>query len=331
MRQSLFILTSAILMFLAFWRLLDLAIPEAALPFAIGITAIIMGGLLSGRYVSRYWLKLAPRSLKALITALSLLVVIGAMGVGALVNRMIDDTEFFHFLMTIMLLFFTAGCLGAVISLIRHGISTRLQEAHTAMTQSKSELQLLQSQLSPHFLFNTLNNLYGLSLTQDPKVPKLLLKLSELLRYSVYDTKELYVPLKQEIDYILNYLEFEKIRLDERLTLKSNLNTIEDEKWQIAPMMLIVFVENAFKHAKNAKGGKIVIEMNLALTPKKLHFLIRNSRDQSSAVEQSREKRAGFGLDSIKKRLELLYKHQHDLRIASSDDSFEVNLILTRS
>jgi LytS/YehU family sensor histidine kinase len=137
-------------------------------------------------------------------------------------------------------------CIGLLVKFIRITMSYQLQQARVSAEHSRSELNLLQSQLSPHFLFNTLNNLYGISLTQPDKMPTLLLKLSELLRYSVYEVKELFVPLKDEIAYINNYIEFEKIRIGDRLELKTVIEDVTDHEATIAPMLLIVFIENGF-------------------------------------------------------------------------------------
>src|SRR6185312_12112420 len=106
---------------------------------------------------------------------------------------------------------------GIIIKLLRISVRHQLTEAKAAASQSEDELRFLQNQLSPHFLFNTLNNMYGISLIQHEKIPGLLLKLSDLLRYSVYDAKELFVPLKNELAYIKDYIDFEKIRIGDKL------------------------------------------------------------------------------------------------------------------
>ncbi len=115
-------------------------------------------------------------------------------------------------------LFLLSLATGMFIKLVRERVNQQLHEAQVSAINSQSELQLLQAQLSPHFLFNTLNNMYGISISQHEKIPALLLKLSELLRYSVYESKERYVPLKEEFSYIHNYIEFEKLRLADRLS-----------------------------------------------------------------------------------------------------------------
>ncbi|WP_315822349.1 histidine kinase [Paraflavitalea speifideaquila] len=124
---------------------------------------------------------------------------------------------------------------GIMIKTVRTTIKSQLQDARADAAQSQSELKLLQSQLSPHFLFNTLNNIYGISLSRHENVPPLLLKLSDLLRYSVYDAREQFVPLQSEMAYIHNYIDFEKIRIGEKLKLTTEFDYHIDPKIQIAP------------------------------------------------------------------------------------------------
>ncbi|MDJ1472808.1 sensor histidine kinase [Xanthocytophaga flava] len=232
-------------LFTCFYWLFRLAIPGAAFEFATSITAIIMSGLLSGRYVARLGYNTSPHTSNLVLVVLIGLVIIGLMGMGWLISKMIGNTQFHHFFFTILLLFLVNGLVAAIISLVRNRIKTTLRLTQTALAQSKTELQLLQSQMSPHFLFNTLNNLYGLSLSEHYKVPELLLKLSDLLRYSVYEAKEIFVPLQDEVNYLKNYIEFEKIRLGDRLSLTLQLQEVNDKSVHIAPLLWIVFVENA--------------------------------------------------------------------------------------
>ncbi|HTE24240.1 sensor histidine kinase [Flavitalea sp.] len=213
---------------------------------------------------------------------------------------------------------------GAIIHAIRSTIENNLQEARVTATQSRSELSMLQSQLSPHFLFNTLNNLYGISITQHEKIPALLLKLSELLRYSVYETKDIFVPLQNEITYLGNYIEFEKLRMGERLNLKTAIEELKDDSIMIAPMMLIVFVENAFKHGKDNADEKVYIDMELRTWGKLILFSIRNSGNTSGY--NGNDKNSGLGLQNVKKRLELLYPGAHDLHIEAAEHEFKVML-----
>jgi LytS/YehU family sensor histidine kinase len=230
-----------------------------------------------------------------------------------------------------MLLFWLPAILlsigtGMLLKLVRLNISA-LDEAQLNVATRESELRLLQSQLSPHFLFNTLNNLYGISMTRHEQVPGLLLKLSELLRYGVYDAKSAFVPLKEEIAYIQNYIDFEKIRLGERLQLKVSLETDGVDHWHIAPMLLIVFVENAFKHARNSTDDHIYIDMSLKTWANSILFSLRNSFQVNSGSE-IRTKHSGLGLENAQRRLELLYPDAYDLDVQTADGFYHVMLQL---
>ncbi|SKC09461.1 sensor histidine kinase [Dyadobacter psychrophilus] len=218
--------------------------------------------------------------------------------------------------------------LGMLIKLARSVTQNQLKEARAAAEHNKSELHLLQSQLSPHFLFNTLNNLYGLSLTQHERIPPLLLKLSDLLRYSVYEANEVFVPLKDELIYIHNYIEFEKIRIGDRLILTTNFEEITSPDLKIAPMLLIVFIENAFKHSKNTADEKIYISIELKTWENLILFSIKNSHDKREKEISVVEKHSGFGLASVNKRLELLYPNEHELTIKNEETVYQVVLRL---
>lgn len=225
--------------------------------------------------------------------------------------------------------FLTIGlCAGALIKLFRMRTRKELEAAKTQAAQSQSELHLLQSQLSPHFLFNTLNNMYGLSITQHEKIPSLILKLSDLLRYSVYEANETYVPLKDELAYIHNYIDFEQLRIGDRLELKTDIESLTSTDIRIAPMLLIVFIENAFKHSKNTSEPVVFIEIRLKVWGNSILFYLKNSHSRSAVNEQTVEKHSGFGLANVKKRLQLLYPNQHDLAIENEENHYTVNLRL---
>lgn len=218
--------------------------------------------------------------------------------------------------------------LGALINLYRISVNSRVQEATTSAAHSKNELHLLQSQLSPHFLFNTLNNLYGLSITQHEKLPPLLLQLSELLRYSVYDAKELFVPLKNEIGYINNYIEFERLRNGNRLLLATAFEAIPCENSKIAPMLLITFIENAFKHSRNTVDEKISIDIQLKTWNDRILFSVKNSYNPASVDQSGMNKHSGVGLVNVEKRLALLYPGEHDLAVKEVNGFYTVMLQL---
>ncbi len=210
---------------------------------------------------------------------------------------------------------------GAAIKMARDSFARRQQE-------KEAELKLLKSQLNPHFLFNTLNNLYGLSVLKSDKLPNLMLKLSDLLRYSLYDTKEMYVPLEKEVQYLENYVSLEKIRLEDQTEISFNKKGDFSSK-KIAPMLLIVFVENAFKHLGILKNRKSNVLVDLIIEDEKLTFKCINSIDETKVQEQNLEKgKSGIGLQNAKKRLHLLYPNKHELSIKKENKNHIVQLIL---
>jgi sensor histidine kinase YesM len=213
--------------------------------------------------------------------------------------------DIIDFSVTTLPFFIIAFIMGIIIKLTRTSIKKQLHDAELRAEQKQSELNLLQSQLSPHFLFNTLNNLYGIAITQHERMPPLLLKLSDLLRYSVYETKKPFVTLQEELEYIDNYISFEKLRLSDRLVLHSDLNT-ENGNVKIAPMVLIVFIENAFKHAQNTLDEKIYVNIMLKITDDQILFYVENSHNETKKYNTLHHT-SGLGLANTKKRLNLLY------------------------
>lgn len=293
------------------------------------ITIYTLSGVYVGRYVSQIWInkyRVIPRGIFMAFIVLMLACMITVFIVAGL---MVTGSKHFLAILVVGLsLLILSISTGIVIKLVRATIRNQLQDARATAEQSQSELKLLQSQLSPHFLFNTLNNIYGISLSRHEKVPPLLLKLSDLLRYSVYDAREQFVPLVNELEYMHNYIDFEKIRIGEKLKLVTDLEYHIDPKIRIAPLLLIVFIENAFKHAKNTTEQEIFIEIKLKIWGKRILFAVKNSsngvRDEKSILSNN----SGFGLDNVTKRLELLYPREYDLQITDEDGFYDVTLQL---
>jgi len=289
-------------------------------------TVFFFIGLFTGRYITQLWsarLKVLP---KELCLGLFILIVVCIGWLFFHADFPVKGRIAINLLLSWLPFMLISLSLGALIKII-HAISeNQLRDARTMAAHSKSELHLLQSQLSPHFLFNTLNNMYGLSITDHQKIPALLLKLSELLRYSVYDATEIYVPLKDEITYINNYIDFEKIRIGDRLVLTSEIEEVIISEIKIAPMLLIVFIENAFKHAKNTVDEKIYIDIKLKTWGNSILFSVKNSYSKEENEKSNINKSSGFGLDNVSKRLNLLYEREHELNI-KKDNSF-YNVIL---
>lgn len=194
-------------------------------------------------------------------------------------------------------------------------------------TQKENELRHLKAQLNPHFLFNTLNNLYGLSVAESKQLPGLMLKLSDLLRYSLYDTNAHYVALQKEIDYIANYIELERIRLSGDAAITFEIRG-EAEGRYIAPLLMIVLVENAFKHFSAAKDGKAFIRIELSIKEGKLQLDVANSIDPGFLPAQSSGRGGGLGLENVRQRLDLLYPGQYHLTINKDRDLFATRLVI---
>lgn len=294
---------------------------------SVAITAFFIIGVFTGRYIAQAWSKNKP--VNAALPAVLVVLII------ALVAWLFIHADFplqgrvaINLLLSWLPFAITSVAMGMLIKLVHNNTQRQLLEARSSAANSQSELQLLQSQLSPHFLFNTLNNLYGLSITQHEKIPALLLRLSDLLRYTVYDAKELFVTLKDELNYINNYIEFEKIRMGDRLELTTSIEPITNTDIKIAPMLLIVFIENAFKHSKNTNDEKVYINIDLKTWGNYILFSIKNSHGGIKDEINILDKNSGLGLANVTKRLELLYPNQYALELDNKDGFYSVLLQL---
>lgn len=195
------------------------------------------------------------------------------------------------------------------------------QETHQ-ITQEKvtAELQLLKAQIHPHFLFNTLNNIYFFTLTASSKAPEILLKLSDILGYILNECSSALVPLSKELKMIEDYIALEKIRYDDRLKMEYTINGIHSNK-MIAPLLLIPLVENSFKHGASKMLEQPWVRLNITIKEQYLYLLLSNSRPTELTLQQQNRH---IGLNNVKKRLELLYPAAHELNIAEGKHSFEV-------
>jgi len=192
--------------------------------------------------------------------------------------------------------------------------------------QSETELKFLRTQISPHFFFNTLNNIYSLAIEKSEKTPKIILKLSELMRYLLYETRTKRQRLDQEIICIQNYLELESIRYGKLLEIDMKISgDIMNKK--IAPILLLSFVENAFKHGANKNIGNIKIDLDFKIIDNFLYFTISNPVPKLVKQKQIIEHPGGIGLNNVKKRLALGYsKDEYELNIENNNKVFTVNL-----
>lgn len=186
-----------------------------------------------------------------------------------------------------------------------------------AKEKKATELNLLKQQINPHFFFNTLNNLYAMSLTQDEDTSETILKLSELMRYVIYQGQQEQVTLKAEIKYLQDYLDLQQIRLHQKAKIRFQIDVEQDELW-IAPLLFIIPVENAFKHEIELAEETSFLEIDLKKDPEWLSFSCRNSRVATTSSENS----MGIGLQNLKRRLELLYPQKHELIIRTTNTDY---------
>ena len=188
--------------------------------------------------------------------------------------------------------------------------------------QSKVELMHLKSQVSPHFFFNMLNNLYGLVSKDVIKAQELILKLSNMMRYSIYESENETVTLKEEVDYLKNYIELHKMRYHKNIDINFNCNI--DEGKRVAPLLFIILLENAFKHGVENLRDDATITINLASSERNIKFMIENNFDSSENLK----KKPGIGLKNLKRRLELTYPNKHNLLFSNTENTFNAQLIL---
>jgi LytS/YehU family sensor histidine kinase len=188
----------------------------------------------------------------------------------------------------------------------------------------ESELQFLKSQINPHFLFNNLNNLYAYAMENSAKTPSIILELSSVLRYMLYDCKENKVALSKEIQHLENFVKLNELQIENRGIISFN-NTISNTNFTIAPLILMVFIENAFKHAMASQTDKIQIKIDLKMKENKLYFSCENSFLE---MKNNDSLHKGIGLQNVKKRLELLYPEKYDLQIDTKNGIYVVHLNL---
>ena len=187
----------------------------------------------------------------------------------------------------------------------------------------EAELKLLKSQIHPHFLFNTLNNLYSLSLVKSDKTPDLIIRLADMLSYIIYDCNSDRVQLTKEVDFLNSFIELQKVRYDScdiQFSISGELNNT-----QIAPMILHTFIDNSFKHGPDKDSGSPWIRISLVMNDGLLFFTVINSIVND---ENNDNKTSGIGISNAKKRLELIYPEKHEIVINHSGNMYSVFLKL---
>lgn len=224
--------------------------------------------------------------------------------------------------------YFPTTYLYAFIMLCVRAIKDRFDEKHRIELLEKekatNELKFLRAQIQPHFLFNTLNNLYALTLAKSDLAPQVVLKLSELLDFILYESGEPTIPIAKEIELIQGYIELESLRYGTDLKLTFHHET-DDKNTPIAPLILLPLIENAFKHGSKGKSGEYMVHIKLAVVNNVLDFSVFNTKPIVLIAEKSSDK-SGIGTSNLNRQLELNYPDSHALDVTESQEDYLVSL-----
>ncbi len=212
----------------------------------------------------------------------------------------------------------------AVILLAHDAHQKQQQLLKLSEQKRKAELDALKNQLNPHFIFNTLNNLYALTLKKSDQAPEVIEKLSDILDYMLYRCGEKYVSLHNEIVVLNNYIALERLRYGQRLSLHFEHDVPSDVR--VAPLLLLSLLENACKHSTSQELNKAHIRMDLSVQNGWISFSIHNSKP--SVVNEAASEQASIGLENMRKQLNLLYPQSHRLKINNTEQAYEVQLEL---
>ena len=199
----------------------------------------------------------------------------------------------------------------------------KLAAQQLRIEKQEAELSYLKSQTNPHFLFNTLNNIYALSREKSDRAPESILRLSKILRYMLYEAGGEYIAIEQEIKIISDYIELEKLRYDESLRINFNHN-IEDMRQALPPLLLIPLVENAFKHGVSETRNQPFVDIHISVNNRQLKYTVRNSTEQAAETDSVKE---NIGLSNLRRQLELLYT-DYKLSVQQSETVFTASLTI---
>jgi len=199
-----------------------------------------------------------------------------------------------------------------------------LKYAQVEREKLEAELNALKSQLNPHFLFNCLNNIYSLALTRSPQTPEIILKLSDMMRYVLYESRENFIPVKKEIEFLTNFIELQKIRLNDKIDIRCDIEgEIPDKK--IIPLIFEPFIDNAFKHGLRNPAPLPFIHVSIQFEGEIMRYTVINNH--SSLQILSENKNSGIGLQNIQRRLAYLYNtNEYKYEVNKTIDKFTIRL-----
>jgi LytS/YehU family sensor histidine kinase len=239
------------------------------------------------------------------------------------ITEILTDTSY------LFAIYFTSTYVYAFVMMLIKTVKTRFEERHKIQLLQKekatNELKFLKGQIQPHFLFNTLNNLYSLTLAKSDLAPKVVLKLSELLDFILYQSHQETIPISKEIELLEGFIDLESLRYGDKVAINFQ-HTSENEYIQVSPLLLLPMIENAFKHGVSGRVKKAEIRINLQVTPEELNFEIYNSKPNTVVSKELIGN--GIGNVNLKRQLELNYPNAHSLNMNDTPTSYQVNLTL---
>lgn len=244
--------------------------------------------------------------------------------VDPVINGMSKTWPFFYplgFLVALMDIGFASG-IAIVIKQVRLQLTGKEKEKNLIREKLEAELKFLRNQTHPHFLFNTLNNIYALARKKSDETPEVIMKLSKLLRFMLYETSKPSIKIGEEIKILDDYIELERIRYDGRLTINF-LREIDNENELFSPLLLLPFVENAFKHGASESRFESYIHIDMKLENSILNFNIENTKENN----EKNELNENIGLKNVKRQLELMYK-EYKILVKNEISLFKVCLTI---
>jgi len=330
-QHVLFVLLS----FFILLKMFSITSPPARVDYVY--TALFLATILPVVYLHLYWVLAKLGRKKSLIVYVIALLLVTALFIWINI-RLFDHWSVklfpgFFFISyykwwEVALFFFVFICATTLLKLSKSWfVVNRLQRQllETDKQRVQAELKALKAQINPHFFFNTLNSIYSMSLDKDERLPGTILQLSGLMRYFLYESREDLVPLSKEIHVLNDYISLQEIRSDEKLEITTEMEEHPGEQ-KIAPLLLITFVENAFKHGAKGSTGSAFIKIKLITAQNTINFRVENNK---GVVDKTgKDDQGGLGLDNVKRRLELIYPQRHKLLIENSDQTFLVHLQL---
>lgn len=223
----------------------------------------------------------------------------------------------------LLLVYLTLALMAPIAYLITKRVSQRDKVQSLREESLRAEVLMLKNQINPHFFFNTLNNLYGLTLAQSPQAPEMILKLSDMMRFTIYEGRKDQVTLRDELTYLHNYIELNQMRFGDQINMTIT-ETVDDDQVRLPPLMAVVLLENAFKHGAAKLGSEAWISLAVRADSREICFDIRNN-----TVPDEAPGNPGIGIANLRRRLELLYGQGADaLQLHRDGATFQATLRL---